>query len=80
MLSDVYATSNANIRQNNGIFKTFRFENIELNSRTIEGTWTEKSNSRTFEGFEDSVRTLIVIHYMRTQGMLYSNLMINGFL
>ena len=24
--------------QNNGIFKTFRFENIELNSRTIEGT------------------------------------------
>ena len=75
MLPDVYATSNANIRQNNGIFKTFRFENIELNSRRIEGTWTEKSNSRTFEGW-----TLIVIHYMRTQGMLYSNLMINGFL
>ena len=24
------------------------FENIELNSRTIEGTWTEKTNSRTF--------------------------------
>ena len=40
-------------------FVSRTFENIELNSRTIEGTWTEKTNSRTFEGFEGSVRTLI---------------------
>ena len=40
-------------------FVSRTFENIELNSRTIEGTWTEKTNSRTFEGFEGSVRTLL---------------------
>ena len=39
--------------QNNCILETIRFENIELNSRTFEGTRTDKSNSRTFEGFEN---------------------------
>ena len=35
------------------ILKTIRFENIELNSGTFEGTRTDKSYSRTFEGFEN---------------------------
>ena len=33
--------------QNNGIIKTISLENIALNSRTFEGTRTEKSNLRT---------------------------------